>query len=272
LIALSIAAFGCAALTIQQTSYWRDSIALFERTLSLTKNNTSGEYFMALAYESKHKNAEAVPHFIEAIRGNNTNIKAITHLGRIYAEQGKLDDAKKQFEAALNIDTDLPLTQMNLGDVLMRQNKRDEAIEHYITAMQLNPGIPQAHYELSNLLASKHDYDGAISHLKTAIQLKPEWPIALNSLAWMLATQQNPKLREGHEAVRLAELAVALTKKDPGMVDTLAAAYAEAGRFPEAIKTAETAIQLATASNQASLAAEIKTRLQLYQAGTAYRE
>lgn len=272
LIALSVAAIASAVLAAQQTTTWHDSVVLFERILRLTKNNVSGEYFMALAYESKHRDAEAVPHFVEAIRGNDSNIKAMVHLGRIYSKLGKYDDARKQFETALSIDSNLPLTQMDLGDALMHLNRRDEAIEHFIAAMSLNPDIPEAHFELSNLLASKHDYAGAISHLRTAVQLKPDWPVTLNSLAWMLATQPDAKLRDGRDAVRLAEQAVALSKNDPGFMDTLAAAYAEAGRFPDAIKTAENAIQLATASNQPGLAAEIKSRLQLYQASTAYRE
>ncbi len=273
LIVMTVAAVVAAVLTAQQLSYWRDSEALFARTLALTKDNVSGEYFMALALESKNKKVESIPHFLEAIRGNPDNIKAITHLGRIYAEMGKFDEAKAQFEAALRVDADLPLTHMNLADVLMRQNKRDEAVEHFIAAMQLNPDMPEAHYELSNLLAAKHDYDGALSHLKTAIQLRPDWPIALNSLAWMLATQPNANFRDGREAVRLAEQAVALTKnRDAGFLDTLAAAYAEAGRFPDAVRTAESALQIASSSGQTNLATDIKAHLQLYQTGSAYRE
>jgi protein O-mannosyl-transferase len=273
LVVVTLAAVVSAALTLQQVSYWRDSEVLFERTLRLTKNNVSGEYFMALAYESEGQKEKSIPHFIEAIRGNPDNIKAITHLGRIYAGMGKLDDAKAQFEAALRIDSDLPLTHMNFADVLLRQGKRDEAIDHFIAAMQLNPGIPEAHYELSNLLSAKHDFGGAIDHLKTAIQLKPDWPIALNSLAWTLATQQNAQWRNGADAIRYAEQAATLTKNsDPGILDTLAAAYAEVGRFPDAIRTAETAIQVAQTSGQSNLINDFSSHLKLYRSGTPYRE
>jgi Flp pilus assembly protein TadD len=94
----------------------------------------------------------------------------------------------------------------------------------------------------------------------------------LNSLAWTLATLREAKFRNGPEAVRLAEEAVTLTKGDPGMMDTLAAAYAEAGQFADAIKTAESALQVATATGQTNLVAEVNSRLQLYRAGTAYHE
>ncbi len=273
LIVLSIATVAAAVVATSQVAYWRDSEVLFDRTLRLTENNVSANYFMALALETKGKKAESIPYFQEAIRGNPDNIKALTHLGRIFGEQGKIDDARKQFEAALRVDSDLPLTHINLADMLIRQGKRDEAIEHYIAAMQSKPDMPEAHFELSNLLSAKHDYEGAIAQLRTAVEQKPNYPDALNSLAWMLATQPNPKLRNGAEAVRFAEQAVALTKNsDPGLLDTLAAAYAEAGRFPDAIKTIESAVQIAATSGQTKLVTELKERLQLYQTATAYRE
>ncbi|MGZ4987208.1 MAG: tetratricopeptide repeat protein [Limisphaerales bacterium] len=273
LIALSIAAVAGAIVATTQVAYWRDSEVLFDRTLRLTENNISAHYFMALALETKGKKTESIPYFQEAIRGNPDNIKAITHLGRIFAEQGKTADAQKQFEAALRVDSDLPLTHINLADLLIKQGKRDEAIEHYIAAMQSQPDMPEAHFELSTLLAAKHDYEGAIAQLRIAVEQKPNFPDALNSLAWMLATQPNPKLRSGAEAVRFGEQAVALTKNhDPGLLDTLAAAYAEAGRFPDAVKTAESAVQIAAASGQTNFVTELKGRLQLYQSSMAYRE
>jgi tetratricopeptide (TPR) repeat protein len=273
LVALSVVSVLAAVASAKQVSYWRDSEVLFDRTLRLTTNNVSAEYFMALALETKHKNTESIPYFESAIRGNPENIKAITHLGRIFASQGKLEQARQQFEAALRVDSDLPLTHKNLGDVLMGLGKREEATEQYIKAMQGRSEIPETHFDLSNLLASKHDFDGAIAELKTAIEMKPNWPVALNSLAWILATQPNARLRNGPEAVRLAEQAVALTgSKDAGMLDTLAATYAEAGQFPNAIKAAESAIDIAKNSNQTNLVTEISGRLQLYKAGTAFRE
>jgi len=273
LIALSITAIAAAVIATAQVAYWRDSEALFDHTLRLTHDNISANYFMALALESKGKKTESVRYFQEAIRGNPDNIKALTHLGRILAGEGRLDEARKQFEAALRVDSDLPLTQINLADVLLRQGKRDEAIDHYITAMQLNPGMPQAHFELSTLLSAKHDYAGAIAHLRTAVEQKPDYPDALNSLAWMLATQPDPKLRNGPDAMRFAEQAVALTKNsDPGMLDTLAAAYAEAGKFQDAVRTAESAVQVAATAGQTNFVSELNLRLKLYQAATPYRE
>jgi spermidine synthase len=93
----------------------------------------------------------------------------------------------------------------------------------------------------------------------------------MNSLAWLLATHKEDKFRNPEEAIRLAERACELTSyENAGLVDTLAAAYAAAGRFPDAVKTTERAIDLAESANQQQLADEIKKRLELYKTGQPY--
>ncbi len=89
----------------------------------------------------------------------------------------------------------------------------------------------------------------------------------------MLATNPNASIRNGPEAVGLAERAARLTDaREPMILGTLAAAYAEAGRFPEAVKTAERALTLATGQNNTALAETLRARIKLYQAGSAYRD
>ena len=103
--------------------------------------------------------------------------------------------------------------------------------------------------------------------------MQPQWPEALQSLAWLLATQENTQFRNGPEAVRLAEEACRLThRRHPGYLDTLAAAYAEANRLPEAIATAEKALGLAKTAKQDELAQHIQARLQLYKAGKSFHQ
>ena len=109
--------------------------------------------------------------------------------------------------------------------------------------------------------------------LREAVRLKPDWLEALNNLAWLLATQPDARLRNGPEAVRLASHAVQLTRtNNPGTLDTLAAAYAEAGHYPAAAEAAQKAMNLAEAAGQKELAAVIRVRWQSYQAGKPFRE
>ncbi len=94
----------------------------------------------------------------------------------------------------------------------------------------------------------------------------------MNDTAWLLATDPDRSIRDGAEAVSLAEWAAELSNhKDPAVLDTLAAAYAEAGRFSEAVKTAEQAIELAGAQRKSTLADSLRRRMKLYQDRSPYR-
>ena len=113
----------------------------------------------------------------------------------------------------------------------------------------------------------------AAKHLAKAIQSNPKHVTALNNLAWLYATHPQTSLRNAVEAVELAQRACELTaRKVPGCLDTLAAGYAEAGRFEEAVATANEAIQLVKTERQQQLAAQIQARLALYKQGRPYRE
>jgi tetratricopeptide (TPR) repeat protein len=112
-----------------------------------------------------------------------------------------------------------------------------------------------------------------IDSYRAALKLNPDLAPVLNNLAWALATSPDDQLRNGAEAVRLAEHACVLTHyAQPWFVGTLAAAYAETGRFPEAVATAEKAVQLATDAGQAAVAAKNRQLLELYRAGKPYHE
>ncbi len=95
----------------------------------------------------------------------------------------------------------------------------------------------------------------------------------VNQLAWVLATCPEASVRNGAEAVELAQRAVRISGgRAPAVLGTLAAAYAEAGRFPEAVQTARNALELATQQNKQTLAESLKAKLPLYQAGIPFRE
>ena len=113
----------------------------------------------------------------------------------------------------------------------------------------------------------------AVAQYREALRLNPNLAGALNNLAWVLATSSDAELRDGAEAVRLAERACELTHYgEPLFLGTLAAAYAEAGRFPEAVTTAEKAEQLATSAGLTAVAAKNRQLLEFYRAAKPYHE
>ena len=95
----------------------------------------------------------------------------------------------------------------------------------------------------------------------------------MNDTAWLLATNPNASVRNGAEAVELAQRAIELSSgQEPAILGTLAAAYAEAGRFAEAVQTARKALELATQQNKPALAESIRAKIRLYEAGKPFRQ
>ena len=113
----------------------------------------------------------------------------------------------------------------------------------------------------------------AVAEYRQVLAVKPDHPEALNNLAWLLATCSDGTVRDGAEAVRFAEHACRLSGyKEARTLGTLAAAYAEAGRFTEAVEAAQKAVEAARASGNAQLAAVGGQLLNLFRAGKPYHE
>jgi serine/threonine-protein kinase len=118
----------------------------------------------------------------------------------------------------------------------------------------------------------KDQYDRAIANYNEAIRLKPSFAGAYNGLAWLLATSKEARWRDGAKAVDMAEQAVALRADEPNFIDSLAAAYAEAGQFTDAVKTEQSAIGLLRAQGHADKIANYEKHLRAYEASKPWRE
>ncbi|MGD0016421.1 MAG: tetratricopeptide repeat protein [Verrucomicrobiia bacterium] len=195
------------------------------------------------------------------------------NLGFELANQGKFAEAAAEFDAALQINPDYIPAYNNLGNSLLELGKVTEAVEQYEQALRLKPDHPGAHYNLGNALLRLGKVPEAITQCREALRLRPDFPPALNKLAWILATNRDPNLRNSSEAVQLAERLNASTGgQQTKTLDVLAAAYAEAGRFKDAVQAAQKALDLAMAEGQRELAQQIKGRLKLYQTGRPFHE
>jgi Flp pilus assembly protein TadD len=149
----------------------------------------------------------------------------------------------------------------------------DEAFEQFSIAAQHNPGDFISKSQMGCICAQKKDFVGAIQHFQAALALNPGCIEALNNLAWIRAANASADFRNGPEAVELARRAcVATQSNEPVVLGTLAAAYAEAGDFTNAIATATQARELAASKNQKTAADRNEMLLELYRAGRAYHE
>jgi tetratricopeptide (TPR) repeat protein len=222
---------GCLMATSQQLQYWTNNKVLFERALAVTSRNAFAHLNLAESLRDEGDLDGAVSHQREALRLNPNYREAHHNLGAVLLLQGKVDEAIVQFQEALRLYPDYAIAHSNLADALMRQGRVEQAIVHYQAALRVQPGLAEAQ----------------------------------NNLAWLRATQEDPKNRDGEEALRLARSAVQITRgKNPSMLDTLAAALAETGRFDEAMETAEQARLLALSLNQAQVAAVIAEHGELF--------
>ena len=148
----------------------------------------------------------------------------------------------------------------------------DEAIPYYEKALAGNPGAAELRSQLGYALANRNRVAEALAQWRQALRQEPDNLRVLNDIAWMLATCADDAIRNGTEAVALAEHAVEIASgHQPSLLATLAAAYAEAGRFDKAVEFETRAIDLATWEGNAPLAATLRTRLAQLQAKAPIR-
>ena len=190
-----------------------------------------------------------------------------------YASNGQDELAIRDFSKAIQLNHNFAMAYANRGAIYERKGEHELAIKDFRKAIELNPTFAPTHFSMAVSLQRQGKAKEAVSYYLQALRLQADWLPVMNNLAWILATHQDAEVRDGAEAVRLAERACELSQyKLPVTLDTLATAYAEAGQFDQAVKNAEKAIKLAQASGKETLAKAIQDRLELYKVKRPYRE
>jgi hypothetical protein len=193
------------------------------------------------------------------------------YLGMTYADQRRSNEAVQEYELSLGFQPSAP-GYYGLATLQESSGQTEAALTNYLKMLEFG-SHPAVHTKVAAWLAERGDVRAAITHYRRALQASPQLVPALNNLAWLLATSLDDANRNGVEAVELAERACGLTQfQAPIMVGTLAAAYAEAGRFPEAIETAERAAAVAQVAGEAGVAQRNQQLLKLYRAGRPCRD
>jgi Flp pilus assembly protein TadD len=189
-----------------------------------------------------------------------------------FAQAGNERAATFCFKSLIYIWPDDPETQTRFATFLLAQKQFEQALPHLEKALQLRP-TARAHYHLAVARTLMGQSAAAVQHYRQALQIEPDWIVAMNDLAWIYATSPNNDVRNGAEALRLAERARDLSGgKEARYWGTLDAAYADNGRFEEAIRAAEQARSLAQSTGQSELVEAAEKRLRLYQQRQPYRE
>ena len=215
---------------------------------------------------------EAITHYRKALAIEPRSEDAHNNLGNALAQKGQVAEAIAEYQMALEIRPGFADARNNLGAILADHGRVDEAIVQYRKVLDVSPECAAAYHNLGGALCRQGKLDEALASWREGIRRCPKDSPLLSVTAWQLATSPNASLRSGPEAVALAQRAVELTGgRSPEFLDVLAAAYAEAGRFPDALAIARQALSLASAQNNTALATSLRARIKLYEAGSPLR-
>jgi tetratricopeptide (TPR) repeat protein len=228
---------------------------------------------LGFALLKQGKTAAAVGDYQKALELEPDYALAHNDLGHILLDLGRPDQALEHFQRAAQVEPGFFEAHFNRGQALVKMSRLDEAAAEFEKALALHPSLPEAQYQLGNIFRRQGRFADAVAHYAAALQIRPDYLPACNNLAWVLATCPDGTVRDGAKAVQLASLAERLSAgRDPMVVGTLAAAYAQAGRFPEAIATVGRALAAATDRTNSALAAVFRAQLALYQKGSPVRD
>ncbi|MGA2680053.1 MAG: tetratricopeptide repeat protein [Sedimentisphaerales bacterium] len=307
-VVMSVILLSCLlVLTRMQVQHWRNSITLFEYTLSVTKDNASAENSYGCALFNEDRISEAERHFGNALRIDPGFDPALPNLARTYMKEGKYNEAIPVYEELIKRNYKNAELYYNLAMAFGMQEKYNDSIKYFNKSLELNPSDPDTHKQLgiTLLAAGKTDeaigqfneslrikadqsvvyenlgtaygqlgkYEPAVQNWTRAIELNPDNIDALDKAGWFLAVRGKVSAEKANQAIAYAQRVCELTKYTvPAHLDTLGAAYAAAGRFAEAKATAEKALKLSRETGQGDLADAIENRIKLYEAGQPYRE
>jgi len=286
-----------------------EAITHYQQAIELRSNYAEAHYNLGRLLVQKGQLDGAVAHYEKALEINPADAEARNNLGVTLFGTGRVDDAIAQYEKALKVQPDYGEASCNLANALVSKGDFDGAIDRYLACLALSPSQAEPQYNLASALLRKGRLDEAIAHYqkvlelqadnadahanlgsaflakgrvreaiaayRNALRISPENVPAQSNLAWILATSSDSSLRNGSEAVLLAEQADSESSRSenhPIVLRILAAAYAESGRFAEATKTAQQGLQEAKIQGNSTLSNALRDEIALYELGLPYHK
>jgi tetratricopeptide (TPR) repeat protein len=256
-----------------EKGHLEDAIAHYEKAAAINPRDAEAQNNLGVTLFGIGRADEAIAHYQKAIQMQPDYAEASCNLANALIAKGDLDGAIARYTVCLAAVPDQEEARYNLASALLRRGRIDDAIIQYQKVLEVHPDSADAHANLGSAWLAKRRFHDAITEYKKALQLSPENLAALSNLAWLLATSSDPSLRDGPEAVRLAELADSASSrsdKHATVLRILAAAYAEAGQFTAAKNTAQEALQAANVQGNTGLADALQGELALYDLGLPY--
>ena len=256
-----------------QNGQWEEAIIQYRKALELEPQNASAHGNLAELLLRQGQVEEALAHFRKAVELQPYDARSRGKLADALMRIGQTHQAIAQYQQALDLSPDSGDLHHRFGSALAQAGQLDAAAAQYQLALKLEPTNAVIHCNLGNVLLRKGLQRQAMMQFQAALKIDPASVESLNNLAWLLATSPEASIRDGLHALALAEQARQLSRgTNPAILDTVAAAYAECARYPEAVVAAEQALRVAQAQNQISMADAIRKQIELFQKGIPFRE
>jgi tetratricopeptide (TPR) repeat protein len=252
-----------------------EAIAHYEKALEINPADAEAHNNLGTTLFASGRADEAIAHYRNALVIRPDYADASCNLASALLSMGDLDGAIIRYSACLAVLPNQTEAQYNLASALLRRGRIDEAIARYQKVLKLHPENADAHANLGSALLAKGGIRDAIAQYKEALRIAPDNTAAGTNLAWLLATAADPSIRNGPEAVLLAERVKSEGFRNENhavVLRILAAAYAEAGRFAEAKGTAEQALQVAASQGNSTLSISLRDEISLYELGLPFHK
>jgi len=247
------------------------AIARYQRVLTIEPDHPKANNNLAVAYQQSGDMARAVEHYREQLTVSPMDAQAHANLGWALFEMERMQEADDAFLKALALDAEWVPALEGRGDVARAAGRLEDAEGYYQQALVVQDDAAASHYGLGSMGLAAGAYEAATAHFRRAVQRDGAYIGVLNDDAWRLATDPDPGVRAPRQALVLATLADKLTGHEVAeLLDTLAAAQAANGDFPQAVKTLERALALAPGSSAAEYMGEFRERLALYRDGKVF--
>jgi tetratricopeptide (TPR) repeat protein len=258
-----------------QKGQLNDAIAHYEKALEINPADAEAHNNLGVTLFGSGRVDDAIAHYRKAVTIQPDYADASCNLANALLSKDDLDGAIARYSACLALSPNQAEAQYNLASALLRMGRTDEAIAHYQKVLELRPESADARANLASAFLAKGRVRDAIAEYRNALRISPENVAAQSNLAWLLATSSDASLRNGSEAVLLAERAESESSRSENrsiVLRILAATYAETGRFAEAKKTAQQALQAAQIKGNSTLANALRDEIALYDLGLPYHK
>ncbi len=254
-----------------QRKEWDEAIINFGKALQINPNDAFAYENRGDCYFAKQEMKNAINDFSQLIKINPTNSTAYYNRGTVLRAQRAYEKAIVDYNESLRLNPKNALAYESLASIYSLLGNYDKSIRNWNEGLRLNPTNSTALAFRGWDYFMTSQFDLSVNDYLNAIRLDPQNIMAYNNFAWLRATCPNKKMRNGNEAVKLATKACELDIwKRWSSIDTLAAAYGEAGDFEKAIEYQKQALSFNGGSE--SDHKKMKYRLSLFEQHQPYHE